>query len=67
MGESKKVGPDLIASILMKAVKPLTTKELQLEVHRRVPFCLSDNVVALNVMRVSGTIKGKSGEERPWV
>lgn len=59
MSESKKVGPALIASILKEAKRPMTTKELSLEVHRRVPRCMSDNIVVLNLMRIRGMIKGK--------
>lgn len=66
MSESKKVGPALIVSILREAEKPLTTKELSLEVHRRVPRCVSDNIVVLNLMRIRGTIKGKR-VEGSWV
>jgi hypothetical protein len=57
MGESKKVGPELIVSILREAKKPLTTRQLQQEVQKLVPFCISDNIIALNLMRVRGTIK----------
>ena len=60
MGESQKVGPALIVSILRKAKKPLTTRELSLEVHRQVPRCVSDNIIVLNIMRIAGTIKGKT-------
>jgi len=66
MSESKKVGPALIVSILREAKKPLTTKELSLEVHRRVPRCVSDNIVVLNLMRIRGMIKGKR-IENSWV
>jgi hypothetical protein len=66
MSESKKVGPALIVSILKEARRPLTTKELSLEVHRRVPRCMSDNIVVLNLMRVRGMIKGKRVESS-WV
>jgi hypothetical protein len=59
MSESKKVGPALIASILKEAKRPLTTKELSLEVHRRVSRCMSDNIVVLNLMRIRGMIEGK--------
>ena len=59
MSESKKVGPALIVSILKEAKKPLTTKELSLEVHKRVSHCVSDNIIVLNMMRIRGTIKGK--------
>jgi hypothetical protein len=66
MSESEKVGPALIASILREAKRPLTTKELSVEVHRRVPRCVSDNIVVLNLMRIRGTIKGKC-VEGSWV
>ena len=62
-----KVGPELIVSILREADKPLTTKQLQGEVKKVVPFCISDSIVALNLMRIRGTIKGKRTEERNWV
>ena len=66
MSESKKVGPALIMSILKEAKRPLTTKELSLEVHRRVPRCMSDNIVVLNLMRIRGMIKGKR-VEGSWI
>ncbi|HKZ95246.1 MAG TPA: hypothetical protein VJ249_11820 [Candidatus Bathyarchaeia archaeon] len=66
MSESKKVGPALIVSILREAKKPLTTKELSLEVHKRVPRCMSDNIIVLNLMRLRGTIKGKRSTDS-WV
>jgi hypothetical protein len=66
MSESKKVGPALIVSVLREAKRPLTTKELSLEVHRRVPRCVSDNIVVLNMMRISGRIKGKHVDDS-WV
>ena len=66
VSESEKVGPALIVSILREAKRPLTTRELQQEVHKRVPRCLSDNVIVLNLMRIRGTIKGKRTEDS-WV
>jgi hypothetical protein len=64
--EEPKGGPPFIKSILREANRPLTTKELQQEVHKRVDFCLLDGIVALNLMRVSGTIKGER-TDRGWV
>jgi hypothetical protein len=64
--DEPKGGPPLIKSVLRKANRPLTTGELQQEVHKCVDFCLFDGVVALNLMRVSGTIKGKR-TEKGWV
>jgi hypothetical protein len=65
--DGPKGGPPLIISVLKEAKKPLTTKELQQEVHKRVDFCLFDSVVALNLMRLSGTIQAKRNEEGAWV
>lgn len=56
------VGPALIVSILREAKKALTTKELQLEVQKVNPHCVSSNVIVLNLMRIGGTIKGKRVE-----
>ena len=66
MSEQRKVGPTLIVSILREAKKPLTTKELSVEVHKRVPRCVSDNIIVLNMMRMRGMIKGKRTEES-WI
>ena len=67
MSESKKVGPELIVSILREAKEPMTTRQLQQEVQKQVPFCVSDNVIVLNMMRIRGTIKGKRTENRSWI
>lgn len=70
MDESKhegKVGPELIISILNEAEGPITTRQLQGEVKKVVSFCLADSIVALNLMRIRGTIKGKRTEDRKWV
>lgn len=66
VSEPEKTGPALVVSILREAKRPLTTKELSVEVHRRVPRCVSDNVVVLNLMRIRGMIKGKR-VEGSWV
>ena len=62
-----KIGPELIVSILREAVEPLTTRQLQEEVKKEVSFCLASSVVALNLMRIKGTIKGKRTENRKYV
>jgi hypothetical protein len=67
MSERKKVGPELIISILGQAKKPMTTRELHQEVQKHVSFCLTDNVVVLNLMRINGTIKGKRNENNSWI
>jgi len=59
-----KVGPELIKSILAEAGHPITTKELQEEVHKVESRCLFSSVVALNLMRIRGTIKGRRTEDR---
>lgn len=66
MSDEKLVGPELIKSILSQAEKPLSTRELQEEVKKIHDFCAASNVVALNLMRVAGTIKGKR-VDRKWV
>jgi len=65
--DDPKGGPPLIVSVLRESKKPLTPRELQQEVHKRVDFCLFDSVVALNLMRLSGTIKAKRTEEGAWI
>lgn len=65
--DGPKGGPPLIISVLKEAKKPLTTRELQQEVHKRVDFCLFDSVVSLNLMRLSGTIQAKRNEEGIWI
>ena len=67
MSEPELVGPELSVSILKEADKPLTTRELQAEVKKVVSFCLASSAIALNLMRIKGTIKGKRTEDRKWV
>ncbi len=61
------MGPELVVAILNDADKPMTTKELQDEVKKVHDFCIASSVVALNVMRMRGTIKGKRTEDRKYV
>ncbi len=67
MSTEQKVGPELITSILKEVKEPITTKQLQQEVLKQVPFCISSNIVALNMMRIAGIIKGKRREDGAWV
>ena len=70
MNESKyngMIGPELVISILRDAEHPLTTRQLQEEVRKVVPQCIASSVVALNLMRIRGSIKGKRTEDRKWV
>ncbi len=62
-----QVGPALIISILREAGRPMTTRELQEEVHRHVSFCISDSIVALNLLKIRGAIKGKRNEQNSMV
>jgi hypothetical protein len=67
-GTPEKEGPDLIKSILREAGGPLTTRELQSEVRKVIPRCLSSSVVGLNILRIAGAIKGKRSEEnKGWI
>jgi hypothetical protein len=61
------IGPELVISILRDAGEPITTRQLQNEVKKVVPRCLASSVIALNLMRIRGTIKGKRAEDRKWV
>ena len=67
LSESELVGPELIVSILSEAEEPLTTRELQAEVKKVVSFCPASSAIALNLIRIKGTIKGKRTEDRKWV
>ena len=67
MSESELIGPELIVSILREAEEPLTTRQLQAEVKKVVSFCLASSAIALNLMRIKGTIKGKRTKDRKWV
>jgi hypothetical protein len=62
-----KIGSKLIISILREADKPLTTRQLQEKVKKVVSFCVADSVIALNLMRIRGTIRGERAENRKWV
>lgn len=66
MSESEKSGPELLVSILEEAGRPMTTRELYLESRKIVPDCAAANIIVLNVMRLSGSVKGRR-EGRKWV
>lgn len=61
-----KIGPELITSILREFDVPISTRQLQEEVKKVESQCLASSVIALNVMRIAGTIKGKR-KDRKWV
>ncbi len=67
LSESKLVGPELVVSILSETDEPLTTSEFQSEVTNVVSFCLASSAIALNLMWIKGTIKGKRTEDRKRV
>jgi hypothetical protein len=67
MDKSEKVGSELIVSILREAGRPLTTRQLQEETQKIHTRCLSSSVVALNIMRIRDTIKGKRTEGKSWI
>ena len=61
-----KIGSELITSILREFNAPISTRLLQAEVKKVESQCLASSVIALNVMRITGTIKGKR-VDRKWV
>ncbi len=67
LSESELVGPELVVSLLSEAEEPLTTRQLQAEVKKVVSFCLASSAIALNLMWIKGTIKGKRTEDRKRV
>jgi len=59
---------EFIISILKKAGKPLTTREIQESIQKALVRCPDSTVVFLNKMRLNGLIKGElSRERRSWV
>jgi hypothetical protein len=58
----------IITSILKKAGKHMTTRELQNEVQKVRSFCPSSSIVGLNLLRIAGKIKGKRSENnKGWI
>ena len=62
----KKVEPELIYLSSEKRKIPDYSTNPE-EIHKLVPFCVSDNVIVLNLMRISETIEGKLTENRSWI
>jgi len=59
---------DLILSVLRGAGRPLTTREVQEEVERRMVRCPDSTAVLLNRLRLRGLIRGeRSRERRGWI
>lgn len=66
--KSPTMGTGLVTSILRKAGRPLTTRELSQEVRKVNPYCIASTVIALNVMRITGVINGRRSEMgKGWV
>jgi len=59
---------EFIISVLKKAGKPLTTREIQESTEKALVQCPDSTVVFLNKLRLNGLIKGElSREKRSWV
>ena len=59
---------DLVLGVLKEAGRPLTTREVQAEVEKKLVRCPDSTVVFLNRLRTKGIIRGeRSKERRGWV
>ena len=59
---------ELILSILRAAGKPLTTRDVDGEIRKRLVSCPDSLPVLLNRLRLKGQVKGKlSPEYRGWI
>ncbi len=59
---------ELTISILRRAGKPLTTREIETETRKRMVSCPDKTPVFLNRLRLKGIVKGKlSVEKRAWI
>lgn len=59
---------DLVLRVLREAGRPLTTREVQAEVEKRLVRCPDSTAVFLNRLRTKGIIRGeRSKERRGWV
>jgi predicted transcriptional regulator len=58
----------LIMTILRKAGKPLTTRDVEGEIRKTLTSCPDSLPVLLNRLRLKGLVKGKlSAEHRGWI
>ena len=64
-----KVDPtEFIVSLLKRAGRPITTKEVNEEAEKALVRCPDSTVIFLNRLRLRGIIKGElSKERRGWV
>jgi len=59
---------ELILSILRAAGKPLTTRDVEGEIRKRLIACPDTLPVLLNRLRIKGLVKGRlSPERKGWV
>ena len=59
---------ELILSILRAAGKPLTTRDVEGEIRKRLVACPDSLPVLLNRLRMRGLVKGQlSPERRGWI
>jgi len=59
---------ELIMSVLKAAGKPLTTRDVEGEIRKRLVSCPDSLPVLLNRLRLKGLVKGQlSAERRGWV
>lgn len=59
---------ELILSVLKAAGKPLTTRDVEGEIRKRLVSCPDSLPVLLNRLRLKGQVKGQlSPEHRGWI
>jgi len=59
---------EFIVSLLNKAGRPLTTREVQESAEKALIQCPDSTVVFLNKLRLKGIVKGElSKEKRSWI
>lgn len=65
---SEKEAVRIILSILEKAEKPLSTRDIEGETRKLLITCPDNTPVFLNRLRLKGVIKGQlSPERRGWI
>jgi len=65
---SEKEAVEIILSILKKAEKPLSTRDIEGETRKLLVTCPDNTPVFLNRLRLKGVIKGQlSPERRGWI